>query len=71
MQGIEVPCHTLKQQRRAVLYVPPTVTWVLHTDENIYELCKLDHYHKDGGSGSTPNGELWLWGRSKGYSLGR
>ena len=26
MQGIEVPCRSLEQQRRAVMYVPPAAT---------------------------------------------
>ncbi len=71
MQGIEVPCQTLEQQRRAVMYVPPAATWVLLAGERIYELCKIDHDRKDGGPGSTPNGSEWLWGKGRGYSLAR
>ena len=71
IQGIEVPCQTLAQQRRAEMYVPPAATWVLLAGERIYELCKVDHERKDGVPGSTPDNEEWLWGKGTGYSLGR
>lgn len=71
MQGIEVPYQTLEQQRRAVMYVPPAATWVLLASEKIFELCKTDYDRQDGAPGSTPDGEEWLWGNGRGYSLGR
>ena len=71
MHGIEVPCQTLEQRRRAVIYVPPAATWVLLAGEAIYELCKNDHDRKDGAPGSTSYGDEWLWGQGRGYSLGR
>lgn len=71
MHGIEVPCQTLEQQRRAVIYVPPAATWMLLAGEAIYELCKNDHDRKDGAPGSTSYGDEWLWGQGRGYSLGR
>ena len=71
MQGIEVPYQTVEQQRRAVMYVPPAATWVLLASEKIFELCKTDHDRQDGAPGSTPEGDEWLWGNGRGYSLGR
>lgn len=71
MQGIEVPYETLEQHQRAALYVPPAATWMLLAGRSIYELCKVDHGRLDGGPGSTPDGDEWLWGYGRGYSLGR
>ena len=71
MQGIEVPCQSVEQQRRAAMYVPPAATWVLLAGESIYKLCKIDHDRKDGALGSTPNGDEWLWGKGRGYSQER
>lgn len=71
MHGVEVPCQTPEQHRRALMYVPPAATWILLAGKNIYELCKNDHDRKDGDPGSTPDGDEWLWGKSRGYSLGR
>ena len=61
MQGIEVPCQTLEQHRRAAMYVPPAATWVLLASPSIYELCKINHDRRDGAPGSTPDGVEWLW----------
>ena len=71
MQGIEVPCQTPEQQQRALISVPPAATWVLIAGNNIYELCKIDHNRQDDAPGSTPIGDEWLWGKGRGYSLGR
>ena len=71
MQGIEVPCQTLEQHRRAAVNVPPAATWVLLAGESIHELCRNDHDRQDGGPGSTPDGDEWLWAKGRGYSLGR
>lgn len=71
MQAIEVPCQTPEQQRRAAMYVPPAATWVLFAGESIHKLCEIDHDRKDGAPGSTPNGDEWLWGKGRGYSLER
>ena len=71
MQGIEVPYRSLEQQRRAVMYVPPASTWILIAGETIYKLCKSDYDFLDNGPGSTPDNDEWLWGKSRGYSLGR
>lgn len=68
MQGIEVPCQTPEQQRQAAMYVPPAATWILLAGERIYELCKNDHDRKDSDPGL---GDEWLWGKGRGYSLGR
>ena len=35
MEGIEVPCQTLEQQRRAVIVVSPAATWVLVAGKSI------------------------------------
>lgn len=71
MQGIEVPCQTLEQHRRAAMYVPPAATWGLLAGPSIYELCKINHDRRDGAPGSTPDGDERLWGQGRGYSLGR
>ncbi|KAM0805367.1 hypothetical protein BDR22DRAFT_817322 [Usnea florida] len=71
MQGIEVHCQSFKQQRRAVMYVPPASTWILVAGETIYELCKADYDFLNNGPGATPDNDEWLWGKSRGYSLGR
>lgn len=71
MQGIEVPYQMPNQQRLAAMYIPPAATWILLAGERIYELCKSDHGRKDGAPGSTPNEEEWLWGKGRGFSLGR
>lgn len=71
MQGIEVHCQTPDQQRRAATYVPPAATWILLAGERIYELCKSDSNRRGGAPGSTPDGDQWLWGKGRGYSLGR
>ena len=71
MQGIEVPCQTLEQQQRAATGVPQAATWVILAGERIYELCKIDYDRKDGAPGSTWIGDEWLWGKGRGYSLGR
>ena len=71
MQGIEVPCQTPEQQQRALISVPPAATWVLIAGNNIYELCKIDHNRQDDAPSSTPIGDEWLWGKGRGYSLGR
>jgi len=70
MQGVEVPCQTPEQHRRAAMYVPPAATWVLLAGESIHELCKSDYNRKDGAPGSTPEGDEWRWGKGRGYSLG-
>ena len=71
MQGIEVPCQTPEQQRRAVMFVPPAATWILIAGKSIHELCKTDHNRRDDTPGSTPIGDEWLWGKRRGYSSGR
>ena len=71
MHGIEVPCQTPEQQRRALIYVPPAATWILLAGEGVRELCKNDHDRQDGAPGSTSYGDEWLWGRGRGYSLER
>lgn len=71
MQGIEVHCQTSDQHRRAAMYVPPAATWILLAGERIYEFCKSDSNRKDGAPGLTPDGDEWLWGKGRGYSLGR
>ena len=71
MQGIEVPCRSLEQQRRAVMYVPPASTWILIAGETIHKLCEADYDFIDNGPGSTPDNDEWLWGKSRGYNLGR
>ena len=71
MQAIEVPCQTFEQRQRALIFVPPAATWVLIAGNKIYELCKIDHDRQDGAPGSTPIGDEWLWGKGRGYSLGR
>ena len=71
MQGIEGTFQTLEQQRRAVMYVPPAATWILLAGESIYELCRMDHDRMDGGPGAPLYGDEWLWGKGRGYSLGR
>lgn len=71
MQGIEVPCQSPEQRRRAAMYVSPAATWVLFAGEAIYQLCKSDHDRKDGAPGSTPDDDEWLWGKGRGYSVGR
>ena len=71
MQGIEVPCQTHEQQRRALIFVPPAATWVLIAGKNTYELCKVILNRQDGAPGSTPDNNEWLWGKGRGYSLGR
>lgn len=71
MQGIEVPYETPDQQRRAAMYVPSAATWILLAGEKMHELCKSDYDRKDGAKGPTPYGDEWLWGKGRGYSLGR
>ncbi|MCJ1462815.1 hypothetical protein MMC07_001418 [Pseudocyphellaria aurata] len=71
MHGIEVPYETPDQQRRAAMYVPPAATWILLAGEELNERCKNDYDRKDGAKGSTPYGDEWLWGKGRGYSLGR
>ena len=71
MHGIEVPYQTPEQHRRAMMYVPPAATWILLAGEEIYGLCKNDHDRQDGAPGSTFDTDEWLWGKSRGYSLGR
>lgn len=71
MQGVEVPCQTPKQHRRAAMYVPPAATWILLAGEKIHELCKSDADRKDGAPGATPAGDDWLWGKGRGFSVGR
>lgn len=71
MQSIEVPCQTPEQQGRAAMDVPHAGTWVLLAGQSIHELCKSDYYRKDGAPGSTWAGDEWLWGKGRGYSLGR
>ena len=66
-----MPCQTLEQQRRAVMFMPPAATWVLVAGKSIYELCKVDHNCRAGAPGSTPNNDEWMWGKGRGYSLGR
>ena len=63
IQGIQVPCQTLEQQRRAVMFVPPAATWVLVAGKSIYELCEVDHNRQDGAPGSTPNNYEWFGGK--------
>ena len=65
------PCQTLEQHQRAAMYVPPAATWVLFAGQSIYELCKINHDRRDGAPGSTLYGDGWLWGKGRGYSLGR
>ena len=45
--------------------------WVLFAGQSIYKLCKVNHDRRDGAPGSTPYGYEWLWGKGRGYSLGR
>ena len=71
MQGIEVPCQTSEQQRRALLYVPPAATWMIVASRKIYDLCKNDQDRQDGAPGSTWEGDEWLWGKGRGYSMER
>lgn len=71
MQGIEVPCQTSEQQRRAALYVPPAATWMTLGGGKIHDLCKIDQDRKDGAAGSTWEGDEWLWGKGRGYSMER
>jgi hypothetical protein len=71
IQSVEVPCQTPEQQRRAGMYVPPAATWVLLAGQSIHELCKSDYHRKDGAPGSVWDGDEWLWGKGRGYSLGR
>ena len=71
MHGIEVPCQTPEQQRHALIFVPSAATWVSIAGKSIYELCKVDHNRQDAVPGSTPIGDEWLWGKSRGYSLKR
>ncbi len=60
MQGIEVPCQTPEQQRRALMFVPPAATWISIPGKSIYELYETDHYRQDGAPGSMPIGDEWL-----------
>ena len=71
MQGIEVPCPSPEQQRRAMMYVPRASTWILLSGETIQKLWEADYDFLADGFGSTPNNDEWLWGKSRGYSLGR
>lgn len=71
MEGVEVAHRTPDQQRRAAMYVPPAATWILLAGEKIFEFCKSDYNRKDSPPGSTPDGDEWLWGKGRGYSLGR
>ena len=71
MQGIEVPCQTLEQKQRALLYVPLAATWMIIGGEKIYALCQYDQDRKDDAPGSTGAGDEWLWGKGRGYSMER
>lgn len=71
INGIETPYQHPEQYRRALMYVPPAATWIILAGQKIYELCQGDYDRKDGAKGSTPEGDEWLWGQGRGYSLGR
>lgn len=71
MEAIEVPYTTPDQLRRAAVYLPPAATWILLAGEKIHELCKSDLNREDGAPGWNMNGDDSLWGKSRGYSLGR
>ena len=71
MHGVEVPYETPDQQRYAAMYVPAAVTWILLAGQRVYELCKCDYNRKDGAPGLLRDENEWLWGKGRGYSLGR
>lgn len=71
MHGVEVPYVTPEQQRYAAMYVPAAATWILLAGQRIYELCKSDYNRKDGAPGLSRDENEWLWGKGRGYSLGR